>query len=82
MRCAECGYKITDKPVRKKGQVFCSVECAEAAEVDVEDIDLDEDEEIVEAKYRRSKLDDDEFSGDDDEDRYEDDRYAYDDDDR
>jgi hypothetical protein len=65
MRCAECGYKITDKPIKRDGKVFCSVECAEAA-ADVIDEDFDDDE----PKYRRFDDDSDGEDFDDSEDRF------------
>ena len=40
MRCAECGDKITGKPIRKGTRVFCSIDCAESAAEDR----FDEDE--------------------------------------
>ena len=63
MRCAECGYKISDRPVKRHGNVYCSIECAEsAAEVDYEDADL--------ALNKNQDDDDDDSYLEDDDNRY------------
>ncbi len=42
MRCAECGEKLTGKPIRKGTRVFCSIDCAESAAEDRFDEDEDQ----------------------------------------
>ena len=66
MRCAECGEKITRKPIKRGKQVYCSAECADAA-------DYASDHEFDENRY------DDEYEDSYGEDT--DDRYVYDEDD-
>lgn len=68
MRCAECGDKITGKPIKRRGRTFCSIECAETATEERYDEDEDRgfDDEF-------ETLDQDEigFEGDSEEPYYE-----------
>ncbi len=50
MYCAQCGEKITGKPIKQGGEFYCSLECANLA-AGIEPEELDEgyyEEEAVE----------------------------------
>lgn len=73
MRCAECGDKITGKPVRKGTRVFCSIDCAESAAEDKFEEDEDQilDEEFDDLDDEDLELGEDaegQYYGDEDED--------------
>lgn len=52
MFCAQCGDKVTGKPIRQMGEIFCSVECANlAAGIDPEEEGVLVEEEDLEEFY-------------------------------
>jgi hypothetical protein len=73
MRCAECGDKITRKPIRRGKLAYCSRECAEAAAEYDDDRDYD-DQAFEDEDFSDFQEEEDEESGDMAYDAEEDDR--------